>query len=146
MYCYSNNTIYKIYQISTAKNGVGEKIDSGCTPRGWHYIYSRIGLNTPINSVFVARKWTREIYTRSLAVKFPNRDWILSRILQLCGLEPGKNIGGKVDTLNRYIYIHGTPDCEDLNQPNSHGCIRLNNRDVVELANWGELNTRVYIK
>ncbi|CDZ78253.1 Putative L,D-transpeptidase YkuD [Legionella massiliensis] len=146
MYCYKNDKHFKSYPISTGKNGLGELEGSECTPRGWHSIHSRIGLDAAINSVFVSREWTGEIYSQTLAEQFPGRDWILSRILQLDGLEEGRNKGGKVDSLQRYIYIHGTPDTTELGKPGSRGCIRMRNSDVIELANWVEIGTSVCIE
>lgn len=145
MECYEDGTLLNSYLISTAKNGVGEKLGSECTPRGWHAIYSKIGMDNEINSVFVARKWTGEIYNEELANKFPDRDWILTRILQLEGLEEGFNLGGDLDSLSRYIYIHGTPDTTILGKPGSHGCIRMSNKDIIQLFNWVRVGTKVHI-
>lgn len=136
MYCYEKGELYKTYLVSTAKNGIGNKINSECTPTGWHKIHRIIGQDAEINSVFVARQWTGEIYNDEFAVNHPQRDWILTRIIQLIGLEPGLNLGGDVDTLKRYIYIHGTPDTIQLGIPGSHGCIRMKNTDIIELAKW----------
>lgn len=146
MHCFEQDVLYKVYPISTAKNGVGEKMGSECTPRGWHRIHAHIGLEAEINSVFVSRKWTGELYSVELAANNPGRDWILTRIIQLDGLEPGRNKGGDVDSLQRYIYIHGTPDSTSLKQPGSRGCIRMNNKDVIEFANWVLVDTRVCIE
>ncbi len=146
MHCYEDNHLFKSYSVSTAKNGLGERVGSECTPRGWHRVYSIIGLDCLINSVFVARSWTGEYYSPALAAEFKARDWILTRIIQLDGLEPGFNSGGEVDTLSRFIYIHGTPDTTKLGRPGSHGCIRMNNLDVIELALWVNLNTHVCIE
>jgi hypothetical protein len=146
MYCFKNDKPCQSYPISTGKNGLGEHQGSECTPRGWHRIHSRIGLCAPINSVFVCRQWTGEIYTEELAAKFPGRDWILSRILQLDGLEEGRNKGGVVDSLQRYIYIHGTPDSTELGKPGSRGCIRMRNSDLIELVDWVEIDTQVCIE
>lgn len=121
------------YPVSTARNGPGELRDSGCTPRGHHRIRIKIGAGCPENTVFVGRRPTGEIYSPALAAQFPGRDWILSRVLWLTGCEPGRNRGGRVDTLRRYIYLHGCPDSETLGRPGSHGCIRLCNRDILEL-------------
>ncbi len=145
MYCYEDGHEVFKYQVSTGKNGMGEQLGSGCTPRGWHVICSKIGLDNLVNSVFVAREWTGEIYSEELAKQFPERDWILTRILQLDGLEPGKNKGGDVDSLSRYIYIHGTPDSVKLGRPGSKGCVRMNNQNIIELAYWVEIGARVYI-
>src|SRR3990167_4897870 len=121
---YQDGELYRSYAVSTAKNGLGEQMDSECTPRGWHAIHSIIGRDHPVNSVFVGRQWTQEIYTSSLAAQYPERDWILTRIIRLDGLELGKNRGGEVDSLNRYIYIHGTPDVYPMSIPGSRGCVR----------------------
>lgn len=144
--CFEHAVSTHSYLISTAKNGLGEQAGSHCTPRGWHRIHSIIGLGAAINSVFVSRVWTKEIYEASLAAACPERDWILTRILRLEGLEPGYNKGGVQDTFDRYIYMHGTPDTTILGQPGSHGCIRMRNTDVIELANWARVGCRVYIE
>ncbi len=146
LYCYENNRLCLSYVVSTAKNGLGEVLDSECTPRGWHQIHSVIGLEHQPNSVFIARQWTGEIYTPQLARQYPHRDWILTRILRLAGLEPGRNLGGDVDSFDRYIYIHGTPDSTILGIPGSHGCIRMRNSDIVQLANWVHDGTQVCIE
>lgn len=121
------------YPVSTAKNGPGEEMDSQCTPRGRHIIEEKIGDGSPLNSVFVGRAFTGEIYEPALREQFPDRDWILTRILRLKGTEPGRNLHGQVDSYDRYIYIHGTPDDVVLGVPGSHGCVRLCNPDVIEL-------------
>lgn len=146
MHCFARDNYYKCYSISTAKNGLGEQKGSGCTPRGWHRIHSRIGLDSLENSVFVSRQFTGEIYSAELAAQYPNRDWILTRILQLDGLEEGRNKGGEVDSLERFIYIHGTPDTTQLGKVGSAGCIRMANADIIELANWIFIDTRVCIE
>lgn len=146
MQCYENDQCHQRYTVSTGKNGLGEQKDSECTPRGWHQIHSIIGLENAVNSVFVARAWTGEIYTSELAAQFPERDWILTRILRLDGLEPGRNKGGHVDSLERYIYIHGTPDTTHLGVAGSRGCIRMRNADVIALANWVRVGARVCIE
>lgn len=121
------------FPISTARNGAGEESGSGCTPRGRHAIRIKIGDGCPENAVFVGRRFTGEIYHHELALQFPQRDWILSRVLWLTGLEPGRNRFGTVDSLRRFIYIHGTPDSEPMGTPRSHGCIRMRNRDIIAL-------------
>ncbi|MFT7109354.1 MAG: L,D-transpeptidase YbiS [Psychrobacter glaciei] len=132
--------VIKRYSISTALNGPGQQSGSGCTPTGKHYIRVKIGAGAPPNAVFVGRRQTGEIYNDKLAQDFPNRDWILSRILWLSGKELGynriNNEAGSVDSMARYIYIHGTPDTEPMSEPKSHGCIRMRNNDVIELFNW----------
>lgn len=145
MYCFAQHALRRIYPVSTAKKGLGERKGSECTPRGWHQIHARIGLECPRNSVFIARQWTGEIYSDQLAQQFPERDWILTRILWLEGLEEGKNRAGEVDTLSRYIYIHGTPEPMPFNQPSSHGCIRMRHDDLINLCQHVNLYTKVYI-
>jgi hypothetical protein len=143
--CYYRDNCLASYSISSGKNGVGELENSECTPRGWHDVADVIGLDAPLHAIFVGRVWTGKIYSKDLELQFPNRDWILTRILRLSGLEPGYNLGGRVDTYNRYIYIHGTSDEENLGVPRSHGCIRMHNRDVIELANWAKKGMKVFI-
>jgi hypothetical protein len=133
------------YPVSTALAGPGEQENSGCTPRGKHYIRAMVGGGFPSGSVFRARRPTGEIFDGALAERFPERDWILSRILWLCGREPGRNRGSGVDTFHRFIYIHGTPDTEPMGIPMSHGCIRMRNADVLELFEQVRPGTDVFI-
>jgi lipoprotein-anchoring transpeptidase ErfK/SrfK len=137
--------LHKQYVISTGLNGIGETENSGKTPRGWHCIAEKFGEQLPINSVFIARQATGEIYSPQLAAAFPKRDWILSRILWLQGLEAGFNCGEGCDTYQRYIYIHGTPDTEPMGEPKSHGCIRMRNTDLMELFDLVEIDAKVYL-
>lgn len=134
------------YQIGTAKNGAGEEMGSGKTPRGWHRVVAAIGKNAPLNSVFVGRRLTGEIYHPELAKIHPQRDWILTRILWLQGLEVGRNRLGDVDTMRRYIYIHGVPDEKQLGVPGSKGCINMHNQDIVELFSYAPPGTLVWIQ
>lgn len=119
--------------VSTALNGAGEHSGSGCTPRGLHQVRARIGSGLPLAAVLRGRRWTGEVWSPELHEQFPGRDWILTRILWLSGLEPGRNRLGEVDTFHRYIYLHGTPDTEPMGTPLSHGCIRLRNADMLAL-------------
>ena len=137
--------LLKRYRISTALNGVGEESGSYCTPRGTHVIRAKIGAGQPANAVFVRRRPTGEIYTPELGAQFPGRDWILTRILWLSGCEPGMNRLGSVDTMRRYIYIHGTPDEVELGNPGSKGCVRMRNSDILELFDHVEASTPVVI-
>ena len=121
------------YPVSTASRGVGEKNGSLCTPRGRHIIRAKIGRGAPLNCVFVRRRPTGEVWTPELHARYPGRDWILTRILWLSGCEPGRNRLGDVDTMRRYIYIHGSPDTAEMGKPGSIGCVRMRNRDIVEL-------------
>jgi lipoprotein-anchoring transpeptidase ErfK/SrfK len=140
-----NSKITKSYLISTAKNGIGETKGSECTPRGWHRIRAKIGTSQPLNSVFVGRRPTGEIYNIELVEDYPERDWILTRILWLDGLESGKNRYGNVHTASRYIYIHGCPDDLINGKPESHGCIRMKNADILDLFNRISVGTKVFI-
>ncbi len=133
------------YPVSTAKNGAGELKGSECTPRGWHSIRAKIGADQPLHSVFIGRRATGEIYSPELAKLHPQRDWILTRILWLGGLEPHKNRYGNVDSTWRYIYIHGCPDDTVTGIPQSHGCIRMRNNDLLELFNRIAVGIKVYI-
>lgn len=126
-------TLLREYAVSTAKQGMGERSGSYCTPRGRHIVRAKIGQGSPAGTVFVGRRATGEIYTPELGARFPDRDWILTRILWLSGREVGYNRLGACDTMRRYIYIHGTPDSVTLGVPGSHGCIRMANADLIEL-------------
>ena len=133
------------YPVSTALNGAGEETGSGCTPRGLHSIRIKIGEGLPLDSVIKGRRPTGEIYSEALAAKYPERDWILTRILWLSGRQPGINRGGSKDTLRRYIYIHGCPDSEPMGEPRSHGCIRMRNIDLVDLFDRVDAGIEVII-
>ena len=142
---YRNNEILKRYSISSAANGPGEQSGSHCTPRGKHVVRAMIGRDMPLNTIFVRRRPTGEIYSDELAQAQPDRDWILTRILWLSGCEPGFNRLGKVDTMRRYIYIHGTADEASIGSPCSHGCIRMRNHDILELFDLVQAGTEVEI-
>ena len=134
------------YPVSTAGNGPGELMDSECTPRGRHVIAEKIGDELPLNAVLVGRRWTGEIYTPEMRAAEPGRDWILTRILWLAGCEPGRNLGGNVDSKSRYIYIHGTPEDTDMSVPGSRGCVRMRNADLLELFDAVSVDTPVHIR
>lgn len=133
------------YPISTAANGPGEEQGSNRTPRGRHRIRAKIGASVTPRAVFRGRRPTGEIWTQEFAAAHPDRDWILSRILWLCGCEPGRNRLGKVDSMRRYIYIHGTGDDQPMGVARSHGCIRMRNSDVIELFDLVPVGTVVDI-
>jgi len=133
------------YDVSTSRNGAGERQGSFCTPRGEHIVRAKIGAGQPWNTVFVRRRPTGEIWTSELAERFPGRDWILTRILWLSGCEPGRNRLGEVDTMRRYIYIHGSPENVEMGKPGSIGCIRMRNQDIVELFELVPAGTAVRI-
>lgn len=143
---FNADNVVKEYSISTAKNGPGEKQDSERTPRGEHVIAEKIGDGCSKNTVFVNRQSTGELFSGELRQQYPGRDWILTRILWLKGLEQGTNLGGDVDSYNRYIYIHGSPDDVQMGTPGSRGCIRMRNADVIELFEHVSVNTRVLIR
>ena len=138
--------VRRTWPVSTAANGPGEQEGSECTPRGRHVIRAKIGAGAAPGTVFVARRPTGECYTPGLGAAHPGRDWILTRILWLSGTEPGRNRLGHVDTMRRYIYIHGCPDDADMTVPGSHGCIRMRNDDVIDLFDRVEAGTRVVIE
>ena len=133
------------FTVSTAKNGAGEINGSEQTPRGWHQIRAKIGEHCQSGTVFVGRRPTGEIFAPALKKQHPDRDWILTRILWLSGLEPGFNRMGKVDTMRRFIYIHGCPDDDTLGQPGSHGCVKMRNQDVISLFQQVDAGTKVLI-
>lgn len=137
--------LLKRYDVSTAEKGCGELKGSYQTPRGRHVIRAKIGSGQPLNAVFRARRPTGEIFDDGLDRLHPGRDWILSRILWLSGREPGFNRLGEVDTMQRYIYIHGTPERGTFGPPASHGCVRMHNLDLVELFDHVEVGTPVHI-
>lgn len=145
LWALEDGRVYLDAAVSTAVNGPGEREGSGCTPRGLHEIRERIGDEARLNTVFVGRRPTGEIYVPELAALHPERDWILTRILWLSGLEPGRNLGGDVDTFRRYIYIHGCPDETPLGNIGSHGCVRMRNADLLNLFSWTRAGERVLI-
>ena len=136
----------RTYSVSTSRFGAGERNGSGGTPRGAHLVRACIGAGAPPGTVFVGRRPTGEILTPALYAAEPGRDWILTRILWLSGTEPGRNRLGDVDTMRRYIYIHGCPDEEPVGTPRSHGCVRMRNADVIELFDLVEPGTPVVIE
>lgn len=136
LYGFSDGRLKLRLAVSTARNGAGEHNGSGCTPRGLHQVRARIGEGLPCGAVLRGRRWTGEVWSPELSALFPEKDWVLTRILWLSGCEPGHNRLGKVDTFRRYIYLHGTPDSEPMGVALSHGCIRLRNTDLLDLFPW----------
>ncbi len=143
---YDGGRVLKRYSVSTAKNGLGEQNGSFRTPRGRHIVRAKIGAGQPENTVFVRRRPTGETWSPELHARHPGRDWMLTRLLWLSGCEPGKNRLGEVDTMRRYIYIHGSPDTAAMGRPGSIGCIRMRNRDIIELFDLVAPYTPVEIK
>lgn len=146
LYLLENQSLLKSYTISTAANGLGEVKNTNQTPRGWHIVRAKIGSDCAKNTVFVGRRPTGEIYSPTLSSKYPDRDWILTRILWLSGVEIGKNRLGNVDTMQRYIYIHGGADDREFGVANSAGCIRMKNDDIIELFDMVQYGIRVFIE
>lgn len=134
------------FPVSTASNGPGERNGSGCTPRGLHRVRARIGDGQPLGAVFIARRPTGEVWSAQLAAAHPQRDWILTRILWLCGEQPGLNRGGDCDSQRRYIYLHGTGDDQPMGVPLSHGCVRLRNTDMLLLFDMTPAGCQVVIE
>lgn len=131
-----------VYHCSTAARGTGNKENSYQTPLGWHEITERIGDGLPAGAIFNERKYTGRVWIPDSPT---TRDLVLTRILWLSGLEPGLNKGPGIDSHARYIYIHGTPAEERLGTRASWGCVRLSNRDVIDLFEWTPTGTRVLI-
>jgi lipoprotein-anchoring transpeptidase ErfK/SrfK len=134
------------YAVSTSKHGCGERSGSFCTPRGRHIVRARIGAGQPLHAVFVRRRPTGEIWTPQLHAQYPGRDWILTRILWLSGCEVGRNRLGEVDTMRRYIYIHGAPDSAEMGKPGSIGCVRMRGEEIRELFELVPACTEVQIR
>lgn len=141
-----HGAVIRAWPVSTSKNGPGEQRGSECTPRGWHAVRAKIGAGLPLGTVFKARRPTGEIYGPELEARCPGRDWILTRILWLGGLEPGRNRYGAVDTAWRYIYIHGSPDHGVAGVPASHGCVRMKSVDLADLFDRVPVGMRVLIE
>jgi lipoprotein-anchoring transpeptidase ErfK/SrfK len=141
----AHGALLRRYPVSTARNGAGEQNGSFCTPRGRHIIRAKVGAGETANTVFVRRRPTGELWTPQLAEQFPGRDWILTRILWLSGKEPGRNRLGEVDTMRRYIYLHGSPDTVAMGTPGSIGCVRMRNQDIIELFDLVPVYTPVDI-
>ncbi len=145
LYLMESGDLAQVYSVSTARNGPGQKNGSECTPLGRHVVRARIGEGQPPGAVFVARRPTGEIFRPEMLREFPERDWILTRILWLSGTERGRNRLGDVDSMRRYIYVHGTPDETPIGVPGSHGCIRMHNDDIIALFERVAVGTPVNI-
>ena len=140
-----DNERVKSFVISTALKGVGQNKGSFCTPLGQHIVRAKVGDGAPIFSEFVARRLTGKIWRPTISVSDSKEDWILTRILWLSGLEVGFNRLGNQDTMQRFIYIHGTNDLDNLGKPSSHGCIRMDNYDIIDLFDQIKVGDHVLI-
>ena len=123
----------RTYRVSTARVGIDNRENSNGTPSGWHRVAARYGADALPGQAFVSRQKTAEVLRPAQWSATGGRDYVLTRILHLQGLEEGVNRGGRVDSFARCIYLHGTNQEQLLGTPASHGCIRLSNRDVMEL-------------
>lgn len=142
----ATGALVRRYSVSTAKNGLGEKNGSHCTPRGRHIVRAKIGADAAPGTVFVGRRPTGEVWTPELGAAHPGRDWMLTRLLWLSGCEPGQNRLGDVDTMRRYIYIHGAPETAEMGRPGSIGCVRMRNVDIIDLFERVPVYTPVTIR
>lgn len=126
----------RCYQISSAKNGLGSEEGSYKTPLGNFIISEKHGHNEPINTIFKGRvpvgEWS--------PCQQCDDDLVTSRILWLGGID-----NDNANTKQRYIYIHGTNHEDKLGSPHSCGCIRMSNKDVIELFDNVTENTPVRI-
>src|SRR5580704_1838579 len=131
-----NDKVNKSYRISTSRYGEGDALGSWCTPVGRLAVATKIGASVPFGGVFQRRQYTGEV----LSANAPGRDPIVSRIIWLRGLDyTNKN------AFHRCIYIHGTPEEDNLGKKASYGCIRMRSSDVIEIFNWINIGTEVAI-
>jgi len=145
LYLVQNSKVTSTYRISTSKKGVGSTAGSDKTPPGIHRVKEKYGEGAKEGAIFKGRAYIgreAEIVTEPISV---NTDDVTTRILWLEGLEPGKNKGEGIDSYKRYIYIHGTPEEGLIGTPASHGCIRMLNREVIEVFNKVPIGTLVVV-
>ena len=145
LFLLNKGKLSKNYLISSSYYGTGSKENSLRTPLGRHEIYKKLGENLPINAILKGRVWNgavAEIIREPIDTEF---DHVTSRILWLDGLEIGKNKGKGIDSRERYIYIHGTAEEGLIGKPASDGCIRMYNRDVIELFDLVDEKAQVWI-
>ena len=145
LYHIKNEKIISKFSISSSKYGTGSKNGSNKTPLGLHKIKEKHGEGVPINGKMLGRVFYSQIATIHNDKTQSKSDDITSRILWLEGIEQGKNKGVGMDSYLRYIYIHGTSEEGRLGTPASHGCIRMKNKDVIDLYNKVEVGTLVLI-
>ncbi|OIO33828.1 MAG: hypothetical protein AUJ70_02450 [Candidatus Omnitrophica bacterium CG1_02_40_15] len=142
LYLYSDKKIIKFYPISTSRYGIGNKVGSNKTPLGLHRIASKIGRNARLGAIFKRRRNAGKI----ARVNKGGGDLITTRILRLEGLQRGVNRGKGIDSFQRCIYIHGTPEEKLIGKPASHGCIRMRNSDIMKLCSLVKRGTSVEIR
>ena len=145
LYHIQKNTIIKEYIISSSAYGIGSEAGSNKTPIGLHCIKEKYGGKTPLYGKMRERIFQGNIATIYTDKTKSKTDDITSRILWLEGLEKGKNSGKGIDSFDRYIYIHGTSEEGRLGKPTSHGCIRMKNKEVIDLYKIVEVGTLVLI-
>jgi L,D-transpeptidase-like protein len=133
---YTEGKLTKQYVISTSKFGLGDQKGSNRTPLGQHEVIAKIGRGLPAGAVLKSRRWNGEV----LKPNAPGRDPIVSRILWLRGMEKTNK-----NAFNRFIYIHGTPEENQLGKPASYGCVRMGMKDVVDLFNTVDIGAKVVI-
>ena len=145
LYFLNKGVIKEKFSISTSLYGTGSEVNSYKTPLGRHVIAEKIGKNLPFGAILKGREWTGSIAN---IIKEPidtEFDIVTSRILWLKGLEEGLNLGPGVDSMSRYIYIHGTAEEGLIGKPASDGCVRMYNSDVIYLFKKVDTNTQVWI-
>ena len=145
LYEINKNQIIRTYDISSSKYGFGNKENSNKTPIGLHLIKKKFGDKVPIYGKFIGRKFYGKIATIFTDATKSETDDITSRILWLEGLEENINKGDGIDSYKRYIYIHGTSEEGLIGRPASHGCIRMKNKDIIELYDKIKIGTLVLI-
>jgi len=145
MYLLQEGEVLNTYDISSSKYGVGSQQGSNKTPKGLHRIKERFGADAPSGAIFKARTYTGQVADIIKEAVDDKEDYVTSRILWLEGMEAGLNRGGQVDSYSRYIYIHGTHEEGLIGTPQSHGCIRMYNQDVIKLFEMVEAGTFVII-
>ena len=145
LYLIENDSTTRKYPISTSKNGIGSKQNSYKTPPGLHTVKRKIGSDVPYGGIMESRVYDGKIAKILTEKKNAKKDYVTTRIMWLQGEEPGINRGRNIDSYNRYIYIHGTPEEGYIGQPASHGCIRMTNKDVIELFDFVDEGTPILI-
>jgi lipoprotein-anchoring transpeptidase ErfK/SrfK len=115
--------ILRRYPVSSSRFGLGTEEGSRKTPLGRFRIRDKIGAGAAPGTIFVGR-----VPLKPEDPPPDTEDWITSRILWLDGLD-----AENANTHARFIYIHGTKHADRIGRPDSHGCIRMRDGDVIEL-------------